>query len=337
MDRASIIVGPAQWSRHTTPAAANYFYTRTPSQITFGIERFPIDGQATGHIDDRFLYSTVEASIQPDGRLNTTLVGVFWPYMNITATEAKMKPGYSLFGALAVPADAAAADISTICTAADGESHTILNTAITKMPDLILGTNKDMVGSMTVTGICAKGKTPGVAASLYAAVAPGVAAKVPEITAFAASDFKQGIYTATVTGVGAMATIEAQDGWTASFEMSTTPIIIGGVLRDIRFQSLRVMVRGTPANATAAEIIAALGLPTAIATGVLPGASQVGRGSSALVVSGGGVTLTVPSVSLVSGGFRFGNSELRQDEIGWVSNRVITAGVVQEVCNITVA
>jgi hypothetical protein len=323
MDRIDFLIGPSKWCHDATasPVQSKAFYTKDTGQINVGVERFPISGALTGRISDRFIYPSVEATCQPDGRLNTALLAIFYPHF------AK-RPGASLFGATAVP---------LVINTSDGKQYTLKDAVVTKMPDLTLGTNKDIVGSISFTGVCAQGKLPFAVASLLEVEKTVTYADIG--ATFLESDFKQAAYSLAFGAVDGFTALEAQDGWTVSFEMTTQNIMLNGVLRDIRLTDITVMVRGIPANLAPDKLRSELGIAAETVTaGRTPGESLLDNAQTLVITGGTGFpTVTINSAILVSGGYRFGDSELRQGEIGFVSCKKITAGAFSDVASIAIA
>jgi hypothetical protein len=128
-----------------------------------------------------------------------------------------------------------------------------------------------------------------------------------------------------VWGVSApWSSITTFDGWQVDFDLSLNPITTDGDgIVDMTFASLAVTAKCRPIGITETQLITALGLQG--------GGNARGRslqtGSSDLVISNTGVTVTVKSAQLKSGPMAFGSGTPRIGELTWVATRKFAAGV----------
>ena len=329
ISRTSLVRGPAVCS-YLSPAdqaTTVQFSVREDFEIKDQIETLVINTSAAAHADERAIEALSEASIVPAGIWkNAVLNAIYAPF-------ASYRRGASLL---------TATDLPFVANAVDGEIHTIVAAAITKIPDLFLSAKKTMIGSMSFTGYRAKGKGWNDAGSLRTIAATGG-------TGVDASFTPAGVivqpYTATWGAVAGFAGFDTQDGWTIRFSLKAEPISVDSTGRlDIAFDEISVMASCVPVGPTSANILAAqkfqgLTLPDG------RGASLQNDGSGGvtpdLVISGvndaGATSITIGAAQLKTSGYQFGAVKLRAGEVGWVATRKFAAGVPQALFSMTAA
>src|SRR6185369_1037822 len=96
-------------------------------------------------------------------------------------------------------------------------------------------------------------------------------------------------------------------------------------LVDIKFRSLKMLIKGIPIQTSALQTADALGLHSHLR------GRSLQNGSSDLVITGadGATIVTAKSAQMVGAGYRFGASVLRNNEVGWVATRPFASGVPQ--------
>jgi hypothetical protein len=202
----------------------------------------------------------------------------------------------------------------------------ILNNAIVgKMPDLILGVEKVILGPMEIWGLIKSGKDPTDAAAYYTYNPAGgsYTFSYPEVPATAFIGQQE--YTAVFGSVSGLASFQAQETWTISHELEWSPVLIQGRTRAFRLLSYRALAKCKPADATMSAILTALNLQGASAApgtrlSLLAKAANGGASFPSLVISGtSNVTVALGNAALKTAGFRFGAKALRQGEIGFLS------------------
>jgi hypothetical protein len=246
----------------------------------------------------------VTSSHAPSGQLNTANIAQLWPY-------ASMAMGTEVFGDTDTP---------TVIHAQDGAKHSILASAVVKMPDLNFSAEDSAVGSVDITGVLATGKVPTDADAFY---------KIEGSSTFADSGFtsasiKSQLYTGALAGITGLTAVYAMDGFKVQFQTSIdlkwTPNkgFVGGTLKDVG-----VMVSFRPYGPTSAELLAAAGFQTAIG-------SDVADEAVAFTITGADTTtiFTLPKATLVSAGYVFGVNEWREGEVGLVASRGFTTGAM---------
>jgi hypothetical protein len=321
--RTSLVYGPALcvWN------SASSFFTKDSVSIAIAPSTFQVSTDAFGPIDTREDSHQVVASMTPDGAWTAALVPELWPYANLPI-------GASIYGTFDVVTGVVAdAGVSKplVINGRDGAIHTLVNAAVTKMPDIILSANKTMLGSMEFTGlrgILTTDTAWATDASLYTQATTGGAAAFAGNTGFTTASIKTQAYSATwgsVAGFAAAAPLRSVDGFTVSFDMSTYDVSTDdlGVI-DKRLNSVGVMVKCTPIGPTPLQIQAAQLYQN---TGAARGKS-IGVSANDFVITGADSTtvVTIKNARIVSHGFRFGSTVLREGEIGFVGVRAVTSG-----------
>ena len=306
------------------------FSVKDDFEIKDSIETMIINTSAAAHADERAIEALSEATIVPAGIWkNSVIAAIYTPF-------ATYHRGASLL---------TATDLPFIANAVDGEIHTLVCAALTKIPDLYLSAKKMMIGSMSFSGYRAKGKGWNDANSLRTIASGG--------TGVDANFTPAGIivqpYLATWGAVAGFTTFDTQDGWTIRFNLKAEPISVDSNGRlDIAFDEISVMASCVPVGPTSTNILAAqkfqgLTLPEG------RGASLSNDGSGgitpALVISGvndaGLTSVTIGNntggAQLKTSGYKFGAHTLRVGEVGWVATRQFTAGVPQALFSMTAA
>jgi hypothetical protein len=311
--RASLIQGPVKAVRDTA-----VFFTQDSPVVSLRPETSPLVLASHGEIDKRLLHYVVETSLRPDGRLSAALIALFWNNF------ANLAPGASLFGD---------ADVPLALHASDGALHTFKASAVTRIPDMILGVDQTAIGQATLTGVIGTGLDADDADSLYTVAAGST---FVDATMANGGGFKRQQYFAAWGAVTGFTAFEAEERWTVSFNLRLQPRVIQGVLRDIRFLGVEVMARCVPVGPTSANILAALELQGS--SDALPGRSSYDN-AAALTITGadGTTTFTIPKASIQGAGFRFGGDVLRQGEVGFYACRNFTTGAQQALYTVAIA
>jgi hypothetical protein len=315
-DRTALNIGPALCVFGTAK-----FHTQDAVSVAIAPSTFDISTDAHGFIEKRQDSHQVVVGMTPDGRFNAALAAALWPY-------ASTAIGSSIF---------TAADVPLVINGRDGRIHTVIAAAITKMPDLILSSTKIMLGSMEFTGVRKKNSLWSVADSLYTIAQTGGDSVWAAYTEFTSTDIKTQDYTGVWGAQGGFTSIKTQDGWTISFDMSTADIQVddSGTI-DKRLTSVGVMARCSPVGPTSLQIQAAqLYQNTGAARGKSPGALP----TTSLVITGADAStiITIPRAAMVSSGYRFGSTVLGDGEIGFVGQRVVTAGALSSMWTLAAA
>jgi hypothetical protein len=332
INRNQYVVGPCRITRGTGEA-----FTKGPAILRLEKSFTPVEVDAFGFVDQRDDDILIKLDFTPEGRVDANTLSFMYPYLNPVV-------GVDIFGPTA--------DTPTVLLASDGvnnDTHTILCSAVTQMPQLILSAGKTMFGPMEITGVRAATKGWADAASLYTVSTAAAAGSLSSAT-MTGSELPEAIKIQSWTGVWGALTgftnIQTEDGWTIDFDLGLQWIKtdkLGTVCAKLK--SLKVMAKcvplGTPSMLVAATDLAnsELQLLVQSATG--------GRGRSsnaAVTTTSHDLTITgadaktvvvIKSATLVSEGFRFGSEVLRQGEMGWVATRTFATGTVGAIASIT--
>lgn len=212
------------------------------------------------------------------------------------------------------------ADVPLVVTGKDGQILTSLAAGITKMPDLYLGVDKTIFGSMEWTGVVGNGLDMQTASSLYTITSGAYADST-----FAFTNFRQQLYTGAWSGKTGFSAVQAQEGWTLTHELKLEPVKIQSRIVDFRIIGYRLMAKCKPFGPTQAEIEAQLKVQ---GTGADAGHRRGAAGAD-LVITGasGAVVATLKNAGLKGGNFIFGNKPLRNGEFAWVSTVGFASGV----------
>lgn len=221
-----------------------------------------------------------------------------------------------------------AASINSI----NGDQFVLNNAIVGKMPDLILGAEKVILGPLEIWGLIQSGKNPTDSAAYYTYNAAGgsYAFSYPTVPGTAAIGQQE--YTAALGTVSGLTSFQAQETWTISHELEWAPVRVQGRTRAFRLLSYRAMARCKPADATMSAILNCLGAQGANAApgtrlSLLARAANGGASFPSLSITGtGSVSVTLGNAALKTAGFHFGSKPLRQGEIGFVTTADLSSG-----------
>lgn len=300
--RSNLVTGPARIVRGTGTVHSKDSFT-----VDIVKAQTPVVIEGYGQIDSLDEDAIATCQFTPEGRWNAATRAFLWPYLNPTV-------GLDIFGA---------ADVPTVIHDSNAHIHTLIASAITQMPSIILSAAQTMIGQATITGVRGTGLDWNDASSLYTHATGG---GTFTDAAFVPSDIKVQNYSGAWGAVTGFGTINTESGWTVDFqtdvrfikidEVGSMKAVLGGVI---------VSARCIPVDITQANIITALDYQE--------GASRRGKSgnplASDLVITGadGSAIVTLKSAKLLSAGMRFGAGIVRNGELAWVATRNFTAGV----------
>jgi len=294
------------------------------------IDHLTISTSAADSIDQRDIEAYSEASFVPAGIWKNAVLGaIYTPF-------ATYRKGASLLNSMA----ATPVNLPFIANANDGEIHTMVSAAITKLPDLFLSAKKTMIGNMTVKGYRAIGEGWNDASSLRTIATTGGNA--------VDAGFTPGgiIVQPYVANWGTtFQNFDTQDGWTISFALKTQEIEVDAAGKiDIAFVSLEVMAKCVPVGLTSSQILAAMkfqGLTLPAGRGQSATSNGAGGLTPNLVIAGindaGATTITINQAQLKTSTDEFSPFKLRTGEIGFVGTRPFAAGVPGALFSMTAA
>jgi hypothetical protein len=222
----------------------------------------------------------------------------------------------------------AAASINSI----NGDQFILNNAMVGKMPDLILGMEKVILGPMEIWGLIQSGQGPANSAAYYTYNAAGGSYSFAYPAVPGTAVIGQQEYTAAFGSVSGLANFQAQETWTISHELEWSPVPIQGRTRAFRLLGYRALAKCKPADATMAALLTALGLQGANATpgtrlSQLAKAANGGASFPSLAITGvSNISVTLGNAALKTAGFMFGSKPLRQGEIGFVTTADLSSG-----------
>ncbi len=300
--RSSIVSGPARVVR-----GSGTVHTRESFSIDLVKAQTPIVLEGYGEIDQRDEDALVTAQFVPDGRWNSATRSFLWPYLNPTI-------GSDPFGA---------SDTPTVIHDSNAHVHTIVASAVTQMPSLLLSPAGSMIGPVGITGIRASAGDWNDASSLYTVATSG---GTFTDSAFAVADIKTQNYTGawgSVTGFGSIGT---EAGWTIDFQTNINYFKVDEVgTCKASLVGVSVLARCTPIGISGANMLAALDFQESSSA---RGKSGNALGADLVITGADSSTIvTLKAAKLVRAGYRFGARVLRDGEVGWVATRNFSTGV----------
>lgn len=305
--RASLYKGPGTVK---IGAAGPTFYDKDGISAELAATRFAISSSAQGIIDNRRDDVIGKIAFTPAGFLSSAAAAALYPYGNPVI-------GASIF---------TGSDVPSYVHGVDGRLLTFHCSAITKMPDLYLGATKTLFGAAEVSAIYKDNTAPATDNSIYTESASAFAH-----AAQASATHVTQAYAAVWGDV--LASILTLSGWTISFDLGLRPVVVDDVgTIDMLIENVGVMARCTPYNLAPADILTQLKLQ---GTGVTRGMSL--RRGKDLTISGTGLSVKIEDAALVQGPLRWGATDLRAGEIGFIGHRAEATGAYAELFTITVS
>jgi hypothetical protein len=298
IQRSTIVRGPCQ---------AQYggvtIYSKGDISLPLNLKTFDLPTDSFGIVDKRVDAIDATAQITSSGAMISLL-----PLLSSYATK---NIGDSIFGA----------DTPLTIWTRAGVKLVFAAAALTKLPDITFASNKTLLGAMTFTFLHADNTDWSAANSLVAVTQ----AAYPGDAGFDVSQIITQKYGHAWGAVVPWSAFETETGGVMSFNVEIEPVTIDSCgIVDYTLKNLSVMYKCKPVGIAETDYITAL-----LAQGA--GASR-GRSLKAsanhLNISGTGIYGRVYNAALQTGGFKFGPTTLRQDEVGFVANRSVTAGAL---------
>lgn len=307
--RSNLVSGPARIVR-----GAGTVHSRDSFTVDLVKAQTPLVVEGLGQIDSLDEDRLVTCQFTPEGRWNAATRAFLWPYLNPTV-------GQDIFGS---------SDTPTVIHDSNSHVHTIIASAVTQMPSLILSASQTMIGAAAITGVAGNGLDWNDASSLYThAVSGGTFTDA----AFVPTDIKVQNYTGAWGAVSGFGTINTESGWTVDFQTDIAFMKTDEVgTMSARLRGVIVSARCIPTDVTQANIIAALDFTES--------GSRRGKGGNALasdlVITGadGSAIVTLKSAKLLSAGMRFGVGVVRNGELAFVATRNFASGVGGALCTL---
>jgi hypothetical protein len=288
--------------------------TRGPAYAAFDGANFQFSGDSkieivpTTQIVRSALYGKIDETVS-DLAVKCTGTPLTWSSLSVLFPYLTPTVGQRLYGN---------ADLPLVWASNNGDVFTVANAAVTRMPDLTLGVEKDIMGPVEFTGLIINGGDPESANSYYT-IATGQAFSAPSLDV---TKVTRQHYTASWGSVAGFTNFQAQDVWTIRHELELNPVKIQGRTVDMTVSGYRAMARCRPAEPTMANIDAALAMQ---GTGASQGRRLSATAADLVITGQNSVSITLKNAALKSAGFVFGGRPLRNGELGWVSTWVTTS------------
>lgn len=299
IDRTTILRGPgvAVYNGAT-------IFTQGDIEDDFGIETWQPDSSAHGKLDERVDLRRGAVRLTPVGEWEAAALTALFPYRTTLI-------GASIFGA----------DVPLVIKTVEGHKHTYYAAAVTQMPDIYFGAKKTVFGQV---GWSIMGKNN---------IAWNVADSFRKVEAEAFGDPTWATFSPanviteppTITWATAVpTTFKTVDGVTATFnlELENVETDEEGVV-DQTLGDVGIMAKFRPLGQTEAEVQDMLGFQGV--GGYTRGAKLLTKGFDLTIANSLG-SLIIHNAALVTAGFKFGRTTLRNGELGFVAARKFTGG-----------
>ena len=317
MNRTALVIGPAKYTHRGAT-----FFSKEDVTITTEKETFEVNTSVHGKVDERAIEVVCKASVTPEGRVTQAILDVFYlPFANMLLGTSAV--GYTTSGLGVITAVNSNTDFPLVCSGADGEKHSLIAAYVSKPPDIILSATKTMLGQAEFTGIRGNNKAWSDADGIYKHESGG---EVADATFDPANIFVRP-YTGTWSGKTGFTAFETEDGFTVSinptFKNITTDT--NGTL-NVVLEKIEVMAKCVPIGPTSAQLTSAFAIQGAT---VNRGHSLASFGAALTINDGATDVVSISNAALKTGGFRFGATVLRANEVGFVAARTFAAGASQ--------
>lgn len=300
--RSTLVSGPAKILKSSVTIFTEDDFKIEPKFALQDV-RSSVHGRVDATVDD----VVYEMNFTPVGIW--AYISALFPYIGSGTAGTESPRGYRIF---------TDSDVPTVVTSKDGATYTLAASAITKMPDILLGPTKSLFGPATITAVVKNGANPEDADAIMAIGSASYSDATFDPTAI-----KRQRYAAAWSGITGFTSFQAQDFWTIQSELQLAPVQVQGYTRDMRIDSIKFMAKCIPVGPTGAQIEAAL---KAQGTGATEGRRQ-SAGSADLAITGSGVSVTIKNAALRQAGYVFGGVPLRNGELGWESTIAFATGV----------
>jgi hypothetical protein len=302
--RNAIVRGPGTTQLGTGPV----IYSAGDIESAWELAQGEVPSAFFGSVDRYITDKVARTRLTPAGQLTTAMISSLFPHLNPTI-------GASIFGA---------ADVPLKIHSRDGRLYTLLASAVTKMPDLILSPRKTALGQVEYTSVLKTSGDPTTADHYYTE-----ASSAWSDATFATADVRRRVYSGSWNSI----TFLTEDGWTVSFDVTLEPTRLdeGGTV-DMVITNVVARAKCRPLSTAAADLLTAMRVQGV--AGAAIGASV--RQAQDLTIAGTGVSVVLKDVALVEAGQAWGAATLRAGEIGFIANRVESTGTFGAVATIAI-
>lgn len=194
---------------------------------------------------------------------------------------------------------------------ADGERYVFHRAALTKMPELFLGLGAPLYGDVEFTAFIKTAAAFTDADAFYTQTTGET---------WSQSDFptshQEALCTAAWGAVTGWTTVYSEDGFTIAHELVLQDVKQGNVTVDKRIVSYRAGAMFKPQGPTSAQLLSALqtqGTSKGIGT-------RRSTNAANFVITGSGISATLPSTNLNKGSFQFSSKTNRHGEWGMITS-----------------
>ena len=256
---------------------------------------------------------------------SATMQSLF-PFSTVSSHILSIIPsvGQSIFGMSLSTGLGTGTDVTAIWLSTNEDQFTLTNCAVTKPPDLNLGTNKPIFGPIEISGIISTAAGAGgfFDPSQSGAYYTTATSQIYTGTAMDSTSLGRGSYTAAWNGK-TFTSFQTQDGFQVTHEMKLeSRQAYGGLTCDMILSSYRVMCKCIPVGPAATMLNIQNAQGAGGNTGFMQG-RRMGLQAANLALSCTSAehspTITLTNAVQRTAGFVFGNKPLRNGEIGFVS------------------
>jgi len=206
---------------------------------------------------------------------------------------------------------------STIWTP-DGRLYSFARSAVTGHPTLTLGIEQPLFGAVKITCLGDLTKTRDSATFLMTA-SPTESGAAETTGVYSPAGILRGVWVGAFGAVTGMTSIETEDGWTITPEVTYNTHKAQGLTRKMTLANVGFSISGRPVNPTHTQLEAAL-------AGKELG-SELSGTDFTLTGPDGLTTVTLKNAQVTMGGFEFGGNPLGTSEIVFHNTMSFTDGV----------
>jgi hypothetical protein len=299
--RQSIARGPG-----TVKLGTQQFYDKDGINADLEIEPNKIEVSHFGLVDERIDDVVGKIGFTPSGQVTAEIIAALFPYMTPNI-------GASICGS---------SDTACEVHSKAGTKVLFHSAALFSMPEIYLSAKKTCFGAAEIVAVLKNGAERTDADSLYT-----ISTTAWSGTTFATSNIKTVGYAASWNSLS----FRSEAGFTVSPTVNLTPVEVDDLgTIDFTVDGVEVMAKCVPLNLSESQIYGAMKLQGA---GAAIGSSL--RGGNDLTITGtGGLTVIIRDAALVTGPLKWGKSQLRAGEIGFIGQRTETTGTFGNLFNV---
>lgn len=279
----------------------------TAIQARLVSEMFAVGTDAHGELDQRQKEAYHRIIITPDGRLNSTLAAILWPYGNPTI-------GSGIFTDTDYPA---------VIHGSDASLETFVSAALEEMPALKFSSVDTIIGAATFLALRGNNMDWDDANSLVTQADSGGSTTD---SGFAPSGIVTQPYLATWGAKTGFADMDTLDGFNVEFQVQFDDDVTDrhGLINR-RLKSVSARVRCSPFGPTRQQILTNLAIQ---GSGAGRGRTRQSGGADLTITGDDGTDyFTLKQAILTDQVQQWGSAVVRNTDVAWVSTRSFTSGV----------